>query len=252
MQNSMSALAIGGVETSSKKVAVAPSGVRLAAPKVVVGTVGVGNLSGGRKGSGPPPPGFSDVRVDRQSALGNPFPMGDDGHDEHFRDAVCDACAELFEAPLQAEVQPIAAAHGLRVDSRFSEHPAMRNRDAALRELEDRLRAGESLRLMCWCAPKRCHGDGIAQLLVRILHHPCRHPRLSVSLPLYYHQVRRVEGAEIVSRRPSEVRPRVPPGDQSGSGPLKVPVDQAGGGRGGSGGRGRGRGRSRLQNSYAN
>ena len=49
--------------------------------------------------------GFVDVRVDRQSALGNPFPMGQDGHDESYRDAVCEACAELMADPLTADVK---------------------------------------------------------------------------------------------------------------------------------------------------
>ena len=39
----------------------------------------------------PPPPGVCDVRVDRASDLGNPFPMGDDGRDESLREPVCDA-----------------------------------------------------------------------------------------------------------------------------------------------------------------
>ena len=49
--------------------------------------VTVGNLSGGKKGSGPTPAGFTDFRIDRQSALGNPFPMGADGHDAPCRAA---------------------------------------------------------------------------------------------------------------------------------------------------------------------
>ena len=39
----------------------------------------VGNLSKGKMGSGQTPTGFTDVRIDRQTALGNPFPMGSDG-----------------------------------------------------------------------------------------------------------------------------------------------------------------------------
>ena len=69
------------------------------------GVVTVGNLSGGKKGSGLAPTGFVDVRVDRQSALGNPFPMGQDGHDESYRDTVCEACAELMADPLTADVK---------------------------------------------------------------------------------------------------------------------------------------------------
>ena len=128
--------------------------------------------------------------------------MGDDGHDERFRDAVCDACDELLIAPLSADVKKIARTHGLRVDSRFrvkgskgtfdfvkqySDQAAAlavgapgemislcscggdsrAELDAALSVLADRLRAGESLRLLCWCASKRCHGDEIARRLRR-------------------------------------------------------------------------------------
>ena len=127
-------------------------------------TLLVGNLS--KKGpAAKPPPGVADVRVDRQTAFGNPFPMGADGHDEHFRDAVCDACEELLADPLSADVDAIARKHGLRVDSRFKHMTARRALSDALAEVEARAGAGESLRFMCWCAPKRCHGNGIAKTL---------------------------------------------------------------------------------------
>ena len=35
-----------------------------------------------------------------------------------------------------------------------------------LDELERRLRGGERLRLMCHCAPNRCHAEAIARLLI--------------------------------------------------------------------------------------
>ena len=202
----------------------APSAASLPAPS----TLCVGNLSKGKAGSGPTPPGFVDVRVDRQTALGNPFPMGADGHDESFRDAVCDACEELLTDPKGADVAAIAKRHGLRVDSRFA---ATRDADPqtsleeAMQGLEARLRAGESLRLLCWCHPKRCHGDGIAQALKR-----------------------RVGGAVVsIVRHPSTAAPQLA---------ASAAHRASGGGRGGggpggsSGGRGRGRGsRSRVQHA---
>jgi hypothetical protein len=133
------------------------------------GRICIGNLSKKKIG---PPAGFVDVRVDRQSACGNPFPMGADGHDESFRDAVCVACDELLENPLTADVSTIAARHGLRVDSRFASANSRTELEAELQRLEGRLRAGESLRLMCWCAPKRCHAAGIARCLNRRLGRP--------------------------------------------------------------------------------
>ena len=130
------------------------------------GNLCIGNLSKRRTG---PPEGFVDARVDRATACGNPFPMGADGHDESLRDAVCIACDDLLVDPLSADVNAIARRHGLRVDSRFSSANACTELEAELQRLEARLRAGESLRLMCWCVPKRCHAMGIARCLNRRL-----------------------------------------------------------------------------------
>ncbi|KOO34225.1 hypothetical protein Ctob_015819 [Chrysochromulina tobinii] len=127
--------------------------------------ISVGNLK--TKGRAAlPPPGTLDLRVDRMTAFGNPFPMG---ADERLRDAVCDACEELLEDPIGADLGAIAAKYQLCVDERFSDPTARSQLLDALGEAEARLRAGESLRLMCWCFPKRCHADGIAQLLRRRL-----------------------------------------------------------------------------------
>ena len=72
-----------------------------------------------------------------------------------------------MDDPLGADLQQIASRFGLRVDSRFRNASALSALDEALRGLEDGLRAGENLRLLCWCVPKRCHGHGIAKRLVR-------------------------------------------------------------------------------------
>ena len=60
------------------------------------------NLRGarGEPGGGP---GFQDVRCDRQSILGNPFPMGRGGRDERMRDVCADAHAEYLEAVFNAK-----------------------------------------------------------------------------------------------------------------------------------------------------
>ena len=128
-------------------------------PQILVGNLG--------DGGSPAPPGFSDVRIDRRTKFGNPFPMGQDGHDESYRDAVCDACDELVDDPLGADQHRIAERRGLHVDPRFGDARALRTLDEALRELEERAQAGEKLRLLCWCAPKRCHGHGIARRIIR-------------------------------------------------------------------------------------
>ena len=127
-------------------------------------SVSVGNLSA----KGPaarPPPGVQDLRVDRQTACGNPFPMGADGRDERLRDAVCFAFDEFLKDPIGADLDAIAAKYQLRVDGRFRKPAARQGLADALDAAEARLRAGESLRLMCWCFPKRCHADGIARTL---------------------------------------------------------------------------------------
>jgi len=131
----------------------------------MVGHIRVGNLNS-RGPAGEPPPGVVDVRVDRQTPLGNPFRMGSDGHDESYRAAVCNACEELLSDPLHADVDAIAARHGVPgVDARFKGEHARRALFDALAELERRLRGGERVRLMCWCRPKRCHADGIVKVL---------------------------------------------------------------------------------------
>ncbi|KAL1512076.1 hypothetical protein AB1Y20_005348 [Prymnesium parvum] len=147
------------------------AGERAAAARAVrSGSLSVGCLK--RGGGQPPLEGVADVRVDRQTPLGNPFPMRADGRDESLRDAVCDACEALMRAPLDANVDAIAAQYGLRVDQRFKKPGAAQALEDSLRALEARLRAGESLRLMCWCHPKRCHADGIVKVLRQRLGEP--------------------------------------------------------------------------------
>ena len=215
--------------------------VQTSAPAQVVGEAAVGtatvtprlcvgNLSKGKASSGRTPAGFNDIRVDRQTALGNPFPMGADGHDETFRDAVCEACEELLTAPTSANVDTIASRHGLRVDGRFrkkGQADPQAALGAALDELEARVRSGESLRLLCWCHPKRCHGDAIAAILQRrigtdgvtVVPHP------TVASPAATGSMGREVGSG---------------GDHGGS---PAPTSARRGSAGGRGGRGRGRGR---------
>ena len=58
----------------------------------------VGNLRCGGGNSD-----YQDVRCDRQSILGNPFPMGRGGRDESMRDACVDAHTEYLEAVLPVD-----------------------------------------------------------------------------------------------------------------------------------------------------
>ena len=54
-------------------------------------------------------PGFTDVRADRQTDIGNVYPMGRDGHDEDYRAQVGEACEELLEDAFHTNVNELAA-----------------------------------------------------------------------------------------------------------------------------------------------
>ena len=68
------------------------------------------------------------VRIDRKSNLGNPFVLGKDGD----RDAVCDS----YNGHIDSDEKLLKEARGL---------------------------AGKVL--LCWCYPKRCHGETILAIL---------------------------------------------------------------------------------------
>ena len=113
------------------------------------------------------PVGFAAVCVDRSSDLGNPYRMGTSGHDETLRDAACSAFAELLAALPGADPVAIGRRHAVEMDERFSDVVACENaRRHGLQGLRSRLRRGESLRLLCWCAPRRCHAEEIARWLM--------------------------------------------------------------------------------------
>ncbi|KKN71959.1 hypothetical protein LCGC14_0416050 [marine sediment metagenome] len=78
-----------------------------------------------------------DVRVDRESPLGNPFPMGG----VNTRDVVCDKYATWLK-------------------NLTSSGPAVKVLDELLR-LQELYKKHGKLRLFCWCAPKRCHAETI-------------------------------------------------------------------------------------------
>ena len=77
-----------------------------------------------------------NVRVDRQSALGNPFPL----KDEAYRDIICDAYRAHLVHKIKAKNRPIIA---------------------ELKRIYNLVIAGHDVQLNCWCAPKRCHADFI-------------------------------------------------------------------------------------------
>jgi hypothetical protein len=130
----------------------------------------VGNMhTEGRTGRRPE--GAEDRRVDRGTPLGNPFPI--DMTDDGARETACEAYATLVQGdPERLNVQEIAVQLGLCVDRRYTSRGAVRAMHRALRQLEHdvtALRPGKSIRLMCHCAPKRCHAHVIAHEIQRRL-----------------------------------------------------------------------------------
>lgn len=80
-----------------------------------------------------------DMRVDRNSILGNPFYM----RDESERDIVCEKYKEYF-------------------------YREIKNNKVFLEELRHLYRVHKQygrLRLFCWCAPKKCHAETIKAFL---------------------------------------------------------------------------------------
>ena len=120
-------------------------------------------------------PSAGDVPIGRNSCFGNPFVLTDSDNTEE-RDMVCDAFERVMEDPMAGNVHQIARSFdpALSVDNRFATPAAGRSLRDGLNRLQERLRAGEVLRLMCHCCPsasasgeyhRRCHGHGIARYL---------------------------------------------------------------------------------------
>ena len=103
----------------------------------------------------------------RHSALGNPYVMGC----ERDRDAACTAYGRLLDATLagvhagpgREVVEMIGRCSGFGGEVRGWDWAGARREMEALRA---RVGAGERLRLLCHCAPRRCHGDEICRHLV--------------------------------------------------------------------------------------
>ena len=84
-----------------------------------------------------------DVRVDRQSILGNPFSMN---HNERLRDVVCDNYAVYFISEYKKNII-------------FADE---------INRLIDLYRVHGRLNLFCFCAPKRCHAETIRDFILEI------------------------------------------------------------------------------------
>lgn len=84
-----------------------------------------------------------DFRIDRSTPVGNPFNM----INESRRDSVCDQYEKWFN------------------EKWFVEETHSRTFFAYLQTLMAAHRNYGKLRLFCWCAPLRCHGQTIKEYL---------------------------------------------------------------------------------------
>jgi len=106
-------------------------------------------------------------RVDRASALGNPFDLGS----EDQRPIVVRAHKEYTWLVVGHGMEPIEAARAIL--SRYPEltlarawkRPTRAEFMEALAELEAVARRGDCA-IGCWCAPRECHGDNYRDYLV--------------------------------------------------------------------------------------
>ena len=133
-------------------------------------SIHVGNL---RDRYVPRPWGADDRRVDRSTPFGNPFPLRQED-DLHERNLACDAYEEVLRGdPQSTDVQAIADGYGLQVDRHRATTSAVRELHHAIHQLAEdvaALPAGRSIRLMCHCAPRRCHAHSIAKAVRDLLH----------------------------------------------------------------------------------
>ena len=95
-----------------------------------------------------PLPGYEDMVIDRRSSpFGNPFHM--DG-EESQRVPCCSASSDWLDGPIGADVAALCKRHGVRrVDASFTTPAARAALMAAMDRLVERVRGGESFRLVC-------------------------------------------------------------------------------------------------------
>jgi len=86
-----------------------------------------------------------EVFIARPSALGNPFILGVSG----TRDEVCDRYDEYLDTKVKQEDPKILA---------------------ALDKIVDLIEEGKDVHLVCFCKPKRCHGDSVVHQVKRRYH----------------------------------------------------------------------------------
>ena len=104
-------------------------------------TIGVIEVFSQRRGAKPPPAHFIQILIDRPSgsSLQNPIIL----HNESDRESVLSQFEIYFRKKLRAKDESIIA---------------------ALNRIVDLVMSGQSVALMCWCAPKACHGNTVKRI----------------------------------------------------------------------------------------
>ena len=113
--------------------------------------------------------GYTDIYVDRRSALGNPFLMKKDQ-----RINCCNAYDEYLLAIINNnnfDIVDIANRYKCIIDYYRLNKNKYNKKDALkmFNNILTLLKYGKNVRLLCWCNPKKCHADSIAKYLIKNL-----------------------------------------------------------------------------------
>lgn len=84
--------------------------------------------------------GQYDFYVGRPNVLGNPFAM----KSEKERDLVCERYSEWLDSQIKANNKKIIN---------------------ELKKIYNHAKENEETKIACWCSPKRCHADKIAEVV---------------------------------------------------------------------------------------
>jgi Domain of unknown function (DUF4326) len=110
--------------------------------------------------------GFCQKRIDRTSVLGNPFFL----REENERAAVIQAYRKYLWQCLQTNSNRPVDIHQIarQLDVTVATNYKLRTSTVVVNEIEALANSQENILLLCWCAPKACHGDVIKNCVLWI------------------------------------------------------------------------------------
>lgn len=121
--------------------------------------------------------GWTDIKCDRSSPLGNPFHMVN----EAWREPVCEAYKEWLWANIQLHQKGYGfdrvilkpwTNEGFLIATAFK-NPSANDVVKELQRMRQMLQSGKKIRLLCWCKqPNRevaCHADTVLSCLLWML-----------------------------------------------------------------------------------